>query len=120
MVTYICEKCRAALERRTAHFGSSSADRLHCPRCNADYTLQQLCDVCHLGRVQTPLNSIVHRSSILGEHQIRHCPSCRPPSKASLEFAAAPGTALLKYGLMYGVPALCLLLMLASILSGSR
>ena len=90
-VTYLCETCRAVLEKRTVHLEGSSASRFFCPQCKASYTQQQVCDVCHLGRTSVVLGTVVFRSSILGEHHVRHCPTCHPPSKFSLEFTAGPG-----------------------------
>lgn len=101
------------------HDGRTTADRYHCPRCDADYRLDQICDVCHRGREGTVMATTVYRSAILGSNTTRHCPPCRPPSKVALEFHAAPGAAAAKYALIYGLPALCLLLLLVALLTGA-
>jgi len=120
MIRYYCERCREPLESRLVHLQNTTASRFFCTRCGAAYEREQLCDVCKMGRGASRLAMTVYRSNILGELTIRHCQECKPRSKISLEFEASPGGALAKYALIYGIPALCIILMIAALLSGAH
>lgn len=115
-----CEKCGANLEKRTVEIGGSYAPRLVCSDCSATYQVDQVCQVCRTARASARLDTTVYRSSILGTHQISHCPNCRPPSKLQLEFQTAPIAALIKYGLAAGCLITTLIVILAAIFSGGN
>lgn len=120
MTTFSCGRCRDPLEARLVHLQGTTANRFYCRRCSLSYQREQFCDVCKLGRTDALMATTVYRSSILGELQIRHCGTCTPRSKASMEFETSPVQALVKYALIYGVPALCVLLLIVAILAGSQ
>ena len=120
LITPRCEKCGTNLEKRTVQMGDGSAQRLVCSLCNSTYQPDQVCQVCRTARGNTHLNTTVYRSSILGNHQINHCPECRPPSKFRLEFETSPVTAFIKYGLAAACLLTTVLLIMAALFSGGN
>ena len=110
-----CGACTGTVEKRDVLIGSSVAARLVCSACGAQYRLDDVCDVCHMARSDGRMAVTTYQSSILAQHSIKHCPTCVPPSKRSLEFNTDFVVASLKYGCLSICIAAIALIILAAI-----
>lgn len=116
---YSCGICGGRLEKRLVHIRNTTVQRLYCNLCRKEFAQEQACDVCHQAFENRSMVTTSYKSQILGGYTIRHCASCRSPTKISLEFQRLPVAAFFKYALIYGLPALCLLLILIAVFSGA-
>ena len=116
---YRCGICGDGLEKRLIHIRNTTVSRLYCNICKKDFTQEQACDVCRQAFENRAMVTTSYKSQILGSYTTRHCSLCQPPAKIVLEFQRLPIAAFCKYALIYGLPALCLLLILFALFSGA-
>jgi len=115
-----CSRCGGDLTKQTVHRDEMSAQRLVCGQCSTDFPLSEVCAVCSKAWPEKTLAVTVHRSGTLGTHTIRHCASCKPPSKIAVEFQTSFGASLVKYGCALGCAGALLLSLVAGLLSAAH
>jgi hypothetical protein len=115
-----CSACGGEVAKQTVHRDATSAQRLVCGQCSADFPLSEVCAVCGTAWPERTLAVTVHRSGTLGTHTVRHCAGCKPPSKVALEFQTSFGTSLIKYGCGLGCAGFLLLSIVMGLLSAGH
>jgi len=74
-----------------------------CPHCDYTCELEDICDVCKRPQDKGRLVTTAYHFPHFGRYEIRHCPTCSPPSKLQVEWELAPWWVLCRYGCISSV-----------------